>query len=167
MMQVSLLQELIYLIIGAFPLLMIGLAIFFAFLILALVFRAFKRVGFTTFEVALLLFIAYLLRNIDIPLFTNQGGVTFGFNLAGCLIPVYISVKIIKSGRINPVVALIGIIVVASVSFQLSEFVPEKGIMMNPLIPTVIASILSVVLCRNGRLMFARLGGLLAENSVA
>lgn len=131
-------------------LMFIGLAVFALAFILYVVIKAFQDIGFTVFETLVLLLgsvVAFrLIPNIPIYWYEN---IILSINVAGCLIPVVISVRMVKSGRAPFMDCLIGVAVVAVIAYQLSEFIPGKGVLISHIyLPSLVAAIIGIGLSK-------------------
>lgn len=132
------------------------LVLYFLYLIIT---KAFNDMGFSTFEAILIVFISFLLGSgiIDeyiglnvsnIPLFTYQTNWVVGINIGGAIIPLLLSVYLMVKNRLKPVMVLLGVGVVAVVTFFVTTPDPEKGIVsVFPfwILPIFVASFFSVI----------------------
>lgn len=142
----------------ALPLLVPGLLLFFVFLVVWLVVSAFRGVGFTVWEVTLLLFIAPFVEGINIPVW-RSGGTLIAVNLAGAVIPMYVTGRALAGGRAPVPETILGIAFVAFIVHRYAEVVPGEGIRAPALLPALVAGLLAVPLAhghwrRTGLLAF-------------
>ncbi len=133
-----------------YTLMLIGLMVFALAFILYVVIKAFRDIGFTVFETLVLLLGSIVAFRFipDIPIYWYENTI-LSINVAGFLIPVIISAKMIKSGRAPFIECLIGVAVVAVIAYQLSEFIAGKGVLIsNIYLPSFVAAIIGVVLSK-------------------
>ena len=151
--------------------------LFLAFLILLLLVVGFETVGFRLSE-ALLIFVGSTLLFltsfpsillyfhgslgfgiIDLPLgvllfqelFTvgPRNGLAIGFDLAGFLIPFFISIKMVLDHRSPVRASLIGIVFITAVSYLSSEYVAGEGVIIRNIYAIAIAaSVVGIVLSK-------------------
>ncbi|MGZ4883278.1 MAG: DUF1614 domain-containing protein [Halobacteriota archaeon] len=151
--------------------------LFLAFLILLLLVVGFETVGFKLSE-ALLIFIGSTLLFltsfpsillyfhgslglglIDVPLrvllfqefFTvgPRNGLAIGFDLAGFLIPFFISLKMVLDHRSPIRASLIGIAFIAVISYFSSQYVAGEGVIIrNIYVIAIAASVVGIVLSK-------------------
>ncbi|ATZ61521.2 MAG: DUF1614 domain-containing protein [Methanosarcinales archaeon Met12] len=129
---------------------LIGLMVFALAFILYVVIKAFRDIGFTVFETLVLLLGSIVAFRFipDIPIYWYENTI-LSINVAGFLIPVIISAKMIKSGRAPFMECLVGVAVVAVIAYQLSEFIAGKGVLIsNIYLPSFVAAIIGVVLSK-------------------
>lgn len=126
-----------------------------------LLFEAFETVGFTPWEATVIIFISplafVLLPTITVfmngalgiglgPFFlgiiqvADSDTIAIGFNVAGALIPVIISARVILDGRSPIGVSLPGIALVSVLAFVFSEPIQSVGILILDVKTTVIAA---------------------------
>jgi len=133
------------------PVLMItGLTVLVIALGLYLLIEAFKSVGFTVHETLVLLpgsIVAF--RFIpNIPTF-SQGNAILCLNVAGCLIPLFISWRVLKTGRAPLWACIIGVVIVSIIANHLSSFVPGRGVIISDIYtPSLAACLTSIALSR-------------------
>lgn len=133
------------------------LVLYFLYLIVT---KSFNDMGFSSLEAILIVFISYLLGSgiIDkfiglnvsnIPLFTYQTNWVVGINVGGAIIPLLLSIYLMVKNRLKPVMVLLGLGIVAVVTFFVTTPDPEKGIVsVFPywILPILVASFLSVII---------------------
>jgi len=107
--------------------------------------RVFRPVGFSYFEIALLVVVAPLLSEADV-VFHTEGQTTLAFNVAGFLIPVLLVLKFMLEGKAPflPTLGCFGI--VTGVAYLSSFAVPNQGVLLYYRIPAAAAVVLAVVL---------------------
>jgi uncharacterized membrane protein len=139
-----------------FAILLPVLILYFIYLIVT---KAFNDVGFSSLEAIIIVVVSYLLGSgiIDdsigisfsnIPLFTYQTNWIVGINVGGAVIPILLSLYLLLKNRLKPMIVLLGIGIVAVVSFFVTYPDPEKGIVSTfPfwILPIVVASFFSIV----------------------
>ncbi|OKY79133.1 MAG: putative membrane protein [Candidatus Methanohalarchaeum thermophilum] len=112
----------------------------------------FEFSGFTPSE-SLILVLAPLLNLIPISynlIFISFEDVSLGFNLLGFLIPFYISIRIILSKRIPYLRSLVALAIITFLSYELSTFYPDRGILVyNFYLVPISATFVSILLCSN------------------
>ncbi|MDI6903672.1 MAG: DUF1614 domain-containing protein [Methanocellales archaeon] len=130
------------------PLTIVSIVVLIVALILYVLIRAFKSVGFTASETLVLLvgaIIAYVIIP-DVPLYA-KGNLVLCFNVAGCLIPLTISARVIRDGRAPLAKCIIGIAVVTVLTYHLSAFVSDKGVVIyNIYHPSLAAAFIGILL---------------------
>ena len=139
-----------------FVILLPVLVLFFVYLIVT---KAFNDMGFSSFEAIIIVFVSFLLGSgiIDeylginvsnIPLFQYHTNWIVGINIGGAVIPILLSIYLSLKNRLKPVMVLLGIGIVAVVTFLVTYPDPEKGIVSTfPfwILPIVTASFFSIV----------------------
>ncbi|MGQ0535579.1 MAG: hypothetical protein ACT4PT_05865, partial [Methanobacteriota archaeon] len=85
-----------------------------AFVVLYVVIESFRSVGFTLFEVVLVLFIAPLVAGIHVPVW-REGAVVFAVNLAGFAVPVFVAARAFFDGRMPRIRGALAVSAVAIV----------------------------------------------------
>jgi uncharacterized membrane protein len=128
----------------------LGILITVAALIIYLILTAFRSVGFTFAETTLILFVSILLYIYipDIPLF-KSGNVIIGVNIAGAVIPIILSLRMLEQGRAPAMESLLGIVIVTYIAYSLSEVIPERGVLLYSYhIPTIAASLTGILAAR-------------------
>lgn len=132
------------------------LALYIVYLIIT---KAFKDMGFSSLEAIIIVFVSFLLGSglIDgyvgisfsnIPLFRYHTNWIVGINVGGAVIPILLSLYLLFKNRLKPVFVLLGIGIVAVVTFLVTYPDPEKGIVSTfPywILPIVIASAVSLM----------------------
>ncbi|HET6403277.1 MAG TPA: DUF1614 domain-containing protein [Candidatus Thermoplasmatota archaeon] len=105
--------------------------------------RVLIAVGLTKVEALLVAALAPLLVLVDAPLGRLSPDVSLAANLAGCLIPGAVAIKVLLEGRIPLAEAffLIGIGVV--VSYFSSHVVPDRGVLLQYRIPSLVVGVLA------------------------
>jgi uncharacterized membrane protein len=138
-----------------FLLLLPILVVYFLYLIVT---KAFNDMGFSSLEAILIVFISYILGSgiIDeyvglnvsnIPLFTYQTNWVVGINVGGAIIPLLLSIYLMLKHRLRPVMVILGVGIVAAVTFFVTTPDPEKGIVsVFPywILPILVASFFSI-----------------------
>lgn len=105
--------------------------------------RILIAVGLTTVEALLVAALAPLLVLVDAPLGSLSPDVSLAANLAGCLIPSAVAIKILLERRI-PIAEglfLIGIGIV--VSYFSSHVVADRGVLLQYRVPALIVGVLA------------------------
>ena len=133
------------------------LVIYIGYLIIT---KAFNDMGFTSFEAIIIIFASLILGAgfIDdlvgisfsnIPLFTYNTNWIVGINTGGAIIPILLSIYLTIKNKFQPLKIIIGIIIVAIITYFVTYPDPEKGIVSQfPywLLPVLCASIVSIIL---------------------
>ncbi len=126
--------------------LLVLLAISLLFYAVYLIFKkAFEEVGFNGWEASIIVFSSVIFGWIDIPLFPYHDWI-IGVNLGGAVLPVIISLYLMFRNRVF-LRSLVGIAVVAYVTYNVTHVVPSQGIVSEfPwwLLPPLAASFYSV-----------------------
>ena len=131
------------------------LALFICYLVIT---KAFNEMGFSSFEAIIIVFVCFLLgygilnvggfRFDNIPLFT-YGSWVVAVNAGGAVIPLILSMYLAVKHHFSFLRIIIGIIIVALVTYGVTYPDPEKGI-VSPfpfwLLPVLSASIVSIFL---------------------
>ncbi len=128
----------------------LGIAVTIAALIIYMILAAFRSVGFTFAETTLILFVSIILYMFlpDIPLFYS-GKVVIGINIAGAVIPIYISFRVLGRGRAPLLESVLGTAIVTYLAYSLSEVIPGEGILLYWIyVPAIAASIIGVIAAR-------------------
>lgn len=131
-------------------LMLMGLMVFALAFILYVAIKAFQNIGFTVSETLVLLFGSIVAFRFipDIPIYWHENTI-LSINVAGCLIPLVISARVITSGRAPLMESLIGVAVVAVISHQLSEFIVGKGVLIsNIYLPSLVAVMIGIGLSK-------------------
>ena len=155
-------------------LLILSLPIIFTYLFLRLSKTALEMVGFSHWHASLAVFGSILGSLVDFPLNStpmttypdwylslfglNDMSVSNAFhplfltvNLGGCIIPLFISTHLLVRGRAPPGKALIGIIIVAIVTYYAANVVPGAGIILPFWLSPLLAAVLGWVLAKGYR----------------
>ena len=105
--------------------------------------RVLIAVGLTKVEALLVAALAPLLVLVDAPLGHLSPTVSLGANLAGCLIPSAVAIKIVIEGRVPFAEAffLIGIGVV--VSYLSSHVVADRGVLLQYRVPALVVGVVA------------------------
>ena len=128
------------------------------YLVYLIVTKAFNDMGFSSLEAIIIVFVSFLLGSgiIDeyvgisfsnIPLFRYHTSWIVGINVGGAVIPILLSLYLCLKNRLNLLIILGGIGIVAVVTFFVTSPDPEKGIVSTfPfwLLPIVVASVVSI-----------------------
>lgn len=132
------------------------LALYIVYLVIT---KAFKDMGFTSLEAIIIVFVSFLLGSglfdefvgisfSNISLFT-YGNWIVGINTGGAIIPIVLSIYLAVKNKLQWTRILLGIIVVAIITYFVTFPDPQKGIVsIFPLwlLPVIFASIASIVL---------------------
>jgi len=130
------------------------LALYIVYLILT---RAFKYMGFSSFEAIIIVFISFLFGyeiilfgfNISNIYLFSYGNWRIGINMGGAIIPILLSIYLTIKKQISLKKIAIGIIIVTIIAFFVTLPDPTKGIVSYfPywLLPAFFASITSTIL---------------------
>lgn len=105
--------------------------------------RLLQAIGLTRLEAILVAALSPLLVLIDAPLGDLSPRVSLAANVAGCLIPAAIAVKVLVERRIPFAegVVLVGVGIV--VSYFSSTVVPDRGVLLQYRIPAVVVGMLA------------------------
>lgn len=128
------------------------------YIIYIIIVRSFRDMGFSPVEAIVVVFASYVFGSgiIDgyvgvsfsnLPLFTYHEFWVVGINVGGAVIPVLLSLYLAFKNRLQLRSILVGIGIVAVVTFLVTIPDPERGIVSEfPywLIPAVVASVLSL-----------------------
>lgn len=129
------------------------------YLIYLVITKAFREMGFSSFEAIVIVFLSFLLGSglIDsyigigfsnIPLFTYKRYWVVGINVGGAVIPILLSIYLIVRNNLRWVSILLGIGVISIVTFFVTAPDPERGIVSTfPywLLPIISSSFLSIL----------------------
>jgi uncharacterized membrane protein len=152
-------------------LLVLALPLIIIFLFLRFTEAAFEQVGFDHWHASLAVFGSIFGSLINIPLYSASGnsypgwyisvagifsrGFSTNFhpfylaiNLGGAIIPLIISVHLILARRISALKAVIGVAIVAILTYHLAAPVPGQGIVLPFWITPALAAICGLVLAR-------------------
>jgi uncharacterized membrane protein len=155
-------------------LLILAIPIIFIYLFLRLSETAFEQVGFDHWHASLAVFGSVLGSLVDIPLGTvpisaypqwyvflasylfQNFSVQFhpvylAVNLGGCIIPLAISTHLLVRGQASAGRALIGILIVAAVTYTVATPIPREGIVLPFWISPLLAAVCGLVLARGYR----------------
>jgi len=141
------------------------LPILVLYIVYLIITKAFNDMGFSSLEALIIVFMSFLFGSgiIDeymgisfsnIPLFRYHTNWIVGINVGGAVIPILLSIYLILMNRLKPVMVLLGIGIVALVTFFVTYPDPEKGIVsMFPywILPIVVASFVSVIVSWRGK----------------
>lgn len=141
------------------------LPILVLYIVYLIIIKAFNDMGFSSLEALIIVFMSFLFGSgiIDeymgisfsnIPLFRYHTNWIVGINVGGAVIPILLSIYLILMNRFKPVMVLLGIGIVALVTFFVTYPDPEKGIVsMFPywILPIVVASFVSVIVSWRGK----------------
>jgi len=130
------------------------------YIIYLIITKAFNDMGFSSLEAIIIVFVSFLLGSgiIDdsigisfsnIPLFTYHTNWIVGINVGGAVIPILLSLYLSLKNQLKPMMVLLGIGIVAVVTFFVTYADPQKGIVSTfPfwLLPIVAASFFSIVI---------------------
>jgi uncharacterized membrane protein len=133
------------------------LALYIIYLIIT---KAFKDMGFSTFEAIVIVFISFLLGSglIDgvigisfsnIPLFTYNVYWIVGINAGGAIIPILLSIYLFFKDKLRLLKVFLGIGIISVVTFFVTYPDPDKGIVSTfPfwLLPIISTSFVSIIL---------------------
>ena len=142
-----------YLVVVFLPL----LAFYIVFLILS---RAFREMGFSSWEAIVIVFVSYLLgsgildgvagvRFSNVVLFAYHTYWLVGINVGGAVIPLLLSIYLVLKNKLRQGHVIVGIILVATITYFVTYADPHQGIVSAfPLwlIPVVCASLFSALL---------------------
>jgi uncharacterized membrane protein len=132
------------------------LAFYIVYLILS---RAFREMGFSSWEAVIIVFVSFLLgsglvdgaagvRFSDVALFTYHTYWLVGINVGGALIPLLLSIYLVWKNKLRLSRVLGGITLVAVITYFVTYADPKQGIVSTfPfwLLPIVCASLFSVL----------------------
>lgn len=154
--------------------LLLALPLIFIYLFIRITEEAFEQIGFGHWHASLMVFGSIIGSMIDIPL--HSGAITtypafmidiinaipsdapMSFhpvrllvNVGGCVVPVLISIDLLRRRRAPISTALFGTVVVALITYTMAEPVPNVGITLPVYVPPVSAALVAVILCRGYR----------------
>lgn len=155
-------------------LLILALPLITIYLFIRLTEEAFERVGFGHWHATLMVFGSVIGSLVDIPIneapissypqglleATKALSITFpvdfhpvllAVNLGGCIIPVLISLEILLKRRASTRRALLGIAVIALITYAAAMPVPREGIVLPVYLPPMLAALVGVVLAKRYR----------------
>lgn len=152
--------------------LLLALPLIFIYLFIRITEEAFEQIGFGHWHASLMVFGSVIGSMIDIPLhsgvITTYPAFMVGLmgtmdvpvsfhpvrllvNVGGCIVPVLVSIDLLRRHRAPVSTALLGAVVVAILTYTMAEPVPNVGITLPVYIPPVSAALVAVVLCRGYR----------------
>jgi uncharacterized membrane protein len=154
-----------------FLLLILAIPIIFIYLFLRLSEAALEQVGFDHWNASLAVFGSVLGSLIDLPLhagpissypgwFASLGetlGMSFPVyfhpvylkvNVGGCLIPLFISLDLLRRGRAPAFKALLGVLVVGMITYYYAEAVPGEGILLPFWLSPALAAASGLILAK-------------------
>jgi uncharacterized membrane protein len=132
------------------------LAIYIGYLVIT---KAFKDMGFTSFEAVIIIFLSFILGAgivdeyigfsfSNIPLFLYNNWLV-GINTGGAIIPIILSVYLVIKNNIRSKKIIIGVLIVGIVTYLVTSVDSQKGI-VSPfpywLLPVFFASVTSIIL---------------------
>lgn len=105
--------------------------------------RVLIAVGLTRVEALLVAALAPLLVLVDAPLGQLSANVSLAANLAGCLIPSAVAIKVILERRVPfaECFFLVGVAIV--VSYFSSHVEPDRGVLLQYRVPSVVVGVLA------------------------
>ena len=150
-------------------LLLLVAPLIFIYLFLRLSETAFEMVGFSHWHASLAVFGSILGSLVDFPLInapisaypdwymalmglTSQDASTvfhpliLAVNLGGCIIPLLISAHLILRGQANWEKALLGMAVVAAITYNVAEAIPGEGIVLPVWLSPLLAALMGLLL---------------------
>lgn len=121
--------------------------------------KAFKDMGFSSFEAIIIVFVSFLLGSglIDgligisfsnIPLFTYNVYWVVGINVGGAVIPILLSIYLFFKDKLRLFTVFFGIGIISVVTFFVTFPDPERGIVsLFPfwLLPIICTSVISII----------------------
>ncbi len=108
----------------------LGLVILLFFLYVAGIEKVFERIGFSRGEAGTMLLLTLFLSGVSIPIFPYKGW-WVGISIGGALIPVIICGVLVASKRVLASEALIGIVIVAFITFLITRAEQNVGIVAD------------------------------------
>lgn len=105
---------------------------------------AFRGAGFTLFEAALVLVVAPIASGINV-LVLDEGAAPLAVNVAGLLVPLIVSARVVLDRRVPRVRTAIAVALVAVVAFDRSALVPGEGVRVHLLWPVLAAVALALL----------------------
>jgi hypothetical protein len=132
------------------------IALYIVFLIIT---KAFNYMGFTSFEAIIIVFVSFFLGSgivdylvgisfSNIYLF-SYGTWIIGINMGGAVIPIILSIYLFFKNKLYSLKIFLSIVIVASITYFVTEPIPEKGIVAKfPfwLLPIFFASLTSIII---------------------
>ncbi len=154
--------------------LLLALPLIFVYLFIRITEEAFQQIGFGHWHASLMVFGSIAGSMIDIPLhagvITSYPAFMIGIvnslsldvpmsfhpvrlavNVGGCILPVIVSMDLLRRRRAPLTNAMIGTIAVAIITYLMAEPVADKGIMLPVYVPPTAAALVAVALCRGYR----------------
>jgi uncharacterized membrane protein len=113
-----------------------SLAVLLFYLYVASIAKVFGQIGFKQSEVATILTITLFFSWVNIPLFP-YGGWWVGINLGGALVPIIICYVLLRSGRVSLAEGMIGVMIVAVITYFVTR--AEEGVGIVADIPIAFA----------------------------
>jgi Protein of unknown function (DUF1614) len=119
-----------------------------------------RSAGLTRLEAIAVAGLAPLLVLVDAPLGSVGPRVTLAANLAGCVVPVAVGVKVLVDRRVPGAEAVVVVSLGILVSFLASRVVPDRGILLAYRVPALVVGVASAGLLhrkadRSGAAAFA------------
>ncbi len=112
----------------------------------------FSEVGFTRLEVWVLILASVVGGTLPVNFFdvglVRVGRATVAINLVGAGVPLWLSVRILLSGRVGPLEALVGLLFSIYAAYEISTFDPSVGILVDHFTLVPLVSALVAVLVR-------------------
>lgn len=105
---------------------------------------AFQGAGFTLFEAALVLVVAPLASGVNV-LVRDDGAAPLAVNVAGLLVPLVVSAKVVLERRVPRVRTALAVALVAVVAFERSHLVPGEGVRVLLVWPVLAAVALGLL----------------------
>ena len=105
--------------------------------------RVLLAVGLTRVESLLVAALAPLLVLVDAPLGTLSPTVSLAANLAGCLIPSAVALKVVLERRVPFAECFLLIGVAVIVSYFSSRVEPDRGVLLQYRVPAVVIGVLA------------------------
>ena len=111
-------------------LIVIGLVIILFWLYIGSLEKVFEQIGFSRGEAGTVIFLTLFLGTISIPLFPYKGW-WVGINIGGALIPIILCYVLLRSRRVLPAEGIIGVIIVAYITYFLTRAEQNVGIVAD------------------------------------
>lgn len=108
--------------------------------------RLLPQFGLTRVEALLLTGLAPLLVLVDAPLGHVAPNVALAANLAGCVVPMAVGLKIFLERRVPFAEGLLVIAIGIVASFAASTVVPSRGVLLQYRIPAIIVGVIAAAL---------------------
>lgn len=135
------------------------LPVFVLYIMYLIITKAFKYMGFSSFEAIIIVFISFIFGSglIDglvgisfsnIPLFTYNVYWVVGINVGGAVIPILLSIYLIFKDKLRLFTVFLGIGIISVVTFFVTFPDPERGIVSTfPfwLLPIICTSVISII----------------------